>query len=175
MIILRFGFLGCFTTNREAVESVFFLSHPYQAACLIPYYIDKHVSKLKRQSPIKNWYSVQYQESINVFKSPFFFGDLFCLFILWAQFGRDVSFPICKSSKKGQGKKALCHYDEKEWVSSYMTENVGTFVFFHFLTLENYLLCFRRHHYLGKKGMLFEEFSINTGQLFASDILVPVF
>lgn len=105
----------------------------------------------------------------------FFFGDLFCLFILWAQFGRDVSFPICKSSKKGQGKKALCHYDEKEWVSSYMTENVGTFVFFYFLTLENYLHCFRRHHYLGKKGMLFEEFSINTGQLFASDILVPVF
>ena len=60
-------------------------------------------------------------------------------------------------------------------MSSYMTENVGILIFFHIIALETYLLCFMRHHYLCKKGLQFEEFSINTGQLFSGDILVLVF
>lgn len=62
-------------------------------------------------------------------------------------------------------------------MSSYMIENVGTFIFFHFIAPENYLLCFMRHHYLCiiKKGMRFEEFNINTGQFFSGDILVLIF
>lgn len=69
----------------------------------------------------------------------------------------------------------MCHYDERQWVSPYMRENVATFIFFHFTALENYLLCFMRHHYLCKKGIQFEEVSINTGQFISGDILVPVF
>ena len=61
---------------------------------------------------------------------------------------------LSENPQRGGKSKAPCHYDESQWVSSYMIENVGTFIFFHFIAPENYLLCFMRHHYLCiiKKG-----------------------
>lgn len=109
-------------------------------------------------------------------RSLYFSSDLFCLFILWAQYGRDVSFPIWKSSKRGKKQSSM----------SLWWESVGVLLHdrecrhIHFLSLhssrelsalfhETPLLM----HY--KKGMRFEEFSINTGQLFSGDILVLIF
>lgn len=117
--------------------------------------------------------STQYQESFNVSKILLFLWwfilSIHPLSSMWELY----KLFYLKILKEGR-KKNLCH-GERQWMSFYMTENVGAFIFFDFIALENYLLCFMRHHYLCKKGMEFEEFSINTGQPFAGDILVPIF
>lgn len=109
-------------------------------------------------------------------RSLYFSSDLFCLFILWAQYGRDVSFPIWKSSKRG----------EKQISMSLWWETVGVLLHdracrhIHFLSLHSSRELSALFHETPlvmyyKKGMQFEEFSINTGQLFSGDILVLVF